>query len=478
MPVISHGSPATGNRWPLVLWSGQLVVVVPIVFYGLLRATNGPPLGSLILPVWLGSIVWLALVAGVLATRCGRLWIVTHRHQLLLSAMTTILAVLILGEAAIRVVGRSDEDGNFFVRGHHVSPRRLPVKRIEAAERIYRASSSAFMIEDELLGWAPRPGIQTGQYTYNAEGIRVTSSDISYGEIPRNGTIRISLFGDSFTNGAEVSDGETWGEYTGAALRERGQAVEVLNFGVNGYGMDQAYLRWRYTGIRYKPTVVVFGLQLENAKRNINLIRPMYLRFTELLPFTKPRFIVEGAELRLINSPVVPLKDLPDIVRNLEAWPLVRYEGYYDPAKFRARPWSATKAVAFAADVIGEIVSAEGDDNVATAAERDLALRILDAFSDSVKAIGAHFIVYYLPRRHELRSLRSSGTVPDAVLLQEMQKRFDFLSPADALQKEVGRTSIDALYQEGGHYSPAGNRVIASVLAERLSGTVHAGGTR
>ena len=311
MPVISHGSPATGNRWPLVLWSGQLVVVVPIVFYGLLRATNGPPLGSLILPVWLGSIVWLALVAGVLATRCGRLWIVTHRHQLLLSAMTTILAVLILGEAAIRVVGRSDEDGNFFVRGHHVSPRRLPVKRIEAAERAYRASSSAFMIEDELLGWAPRPGIQTGQYTYNAEGIRVTSSDISYGEIPRNGTIRISLFGDSFTNGAEVSDGETWGEYTGTALRERGQAVEVLNFGVNGYGMDQAYLRWRYTGIRYKPAVVVFGLQLENAKRNINLIRPMYLRFTELLPFTKPRFIVEGAELRLINSPVVPLNRPP-----------------------------------------------------------------------------------------------------------------------------------------------------------------------
>ena len=165
-------------------------------------------------------------------------------------------------------------------------------------------------------------------------------------------------------------------------------------------------------------------------------------------------------------------------MRNLEAWPLARYEGHYDPAKFRARPWSASKAIAFAADVIGEIVSAKGDANVATAAERDLALRILDAFDESVKATGARFIVYYLPRRPELEDWRSGQLVLNAILLQQIQERFDVLSPVAELQQEAARTSLDALYREGGHYSPAGTKIIAQVLADRLGDMPGAPGSR
>jgi len=49
---------------------------------------------------------------------------------------------------------------------------------------------------------------------------------------------RINTYGDSFTESAQVSDGETWQEYLAAHLGE-----PVRNFGVGGYGLYQAYRR-------------------------------------------------------------------------------------------------------------------------------------------------------------------------------------------------------------------------------------------
>ncbi len=49
---------------------------------------------------------------------------------------------------------------------------------------------------------------------------------------------RINTYGDSFTNCAQVSDGETWQEYMAAHIGE-----PIRNFGVGGFGVYQAYRR-------------------------------------------------------------------------------------------------------------------------------------------------------------------------------------------------------------------------------------------
>jgi hypothetical protein len=244
-----------------------------------------------------------------------------------------------------------------------------------------------------------------------------------------------------------------------------------LNFGVNGYGIDQAYLRWRYSGAEYKPDVVVFGLQLENAKRNTNLIRPMYTRTTENLPFAKPRFVLEGGELRLINSPVVPVEQLPETLQNFDAWPLSQYEAYYNRSDYAARPWSSSKSLTFAVQVIEDTILQPPDDDVTTPQERELAVRILESFRQSVESTGATFIVYYLPKRHELRNLRAGKPVPDDAFLQALRQRFDMLSVADRLQQAAG----EGLYRPGGHFSPEANKIVARVLADRLATVQQAG---
>ena len=56
-----------------------------------------------------------------------------------------------------------------------------------------------------------------------------------------NGTgqpCRINTYGDSFTQCAQVSDGETWQEYLAAHLGE-----PIRNYGVGGYGVYQACRR-------------------------------------------------------------------------------------------------------------------------------------------------------------------------------------------------------------------------------------------
>jgi hypothetical protein len=49
---------------------------------------------------------------------------------------------------------------------------------------------------------------------------------------------RINTYGDSFTQCAQVSDGETWQEVLAAHFRE-----PIRNFGIQGYGVYQAYRR-------------------------------------------------------------------------------------------------------------------------------------------------------------------------------------------------------------------------------------------
>ena len=54
----------------------------------------------------------------------------------------------------------------------------------------------------------------------------------------RDHPCRINTYGDSFTQCAQVSDGETWQEYLAAHLGE-----PIRNFGVGGWGVYQAYRR-------------------------------------------------------------------------------------------------------------------------------------------------------------------------------------------------------------------------------------------
>jgi len=147
-------------------------------------------------------------------------------------------------------------------------------------------------------GWALRPGLSRVAafnnkiLSSNDRGLR-GSSDHAY-EKPL-GTIRILTFGDSFTFGEEVSDDQTWTYYLEKLLPRS----EVINFGVHGYGHDQMLLYLREEGIKYHPDIVILGFLSMDMQRNV-------LSFRD---YAKPRFVLDGGQLVLTNTPVPRIEE-------------------------------------------------------------------------------------------------------------------------------------------------------------------------
>lgn len=142
--------------------------------------------------------------------------------------------------------------------------------------------SHGYDAPDPRLGWRLAPGVDVRASKPGSYDVRVRSNPQGLrgarpvAEARSPGVPRIAVFGDSQTFGEGVGDDETW-----AALLGRDHpSVEVLNFGVHGYGTDQMMLRWEEDGRRFRPDVVVLAIAWFHADRNAS----------DFTFYAKPRF--------------------------------------------------------------------------------------------------------------------------------------------------------------------------------------------
>src|SRR6267142_4931171 len=116
---------------------------------------------------------------------------------------------------------------------------------------------------DPVLGWPYRT-----EYGANLD-VNGANRNPFFPDGPARGSC-ISLYGDSFTQGGDVtSNRKTWGSLLSEEL-----GCYVANFGMGGYGTDQAYLRFLEN--RSDPSaVVIFGLHPADLVRNLTRIRDL-----------------------------------------------------------------------------------------------------------------------------------------------------------------------------------------------------------
>lgn len=158
---------------------------------------------------------------------------------------------------------------------------------------------------DPDTGWANRPGARGRlvspefdvELAINAEGVRGPEVDPA----KPAGALRVAIFGDSFAQGWGVAEDETLRAQLEARLRKgTNEAVEVLGFGVAGYGIGQSLLAFRKLGRRFAPDVVVlvvYGNDLwDDASDSGNGGGGRLV--------SKPRFqVAQGGGLRLSGAP-------------------------------------------------------------------------------------------------------------------------------------------------------------------------------
>jgi hypothetical protein len=106
--------------------------------------------------------------------------------------------------------------------------------------------------------WEPPPmprltPAQLLQIGYAHRGDRTPlRSYLNYPEEKPDGVVRIGIFGDSYAEGEEAAPEHDISSHLEHRLRDAGiDDVEVINFGVSGYGMSQTMLLWEYLGRRY-----------------------------------------------------------------------------------------------------------------------------------------------------------------------------------------------------------------------------------
>ncbi|NIL98640.1 MAG: hypothetical protein GTO53_14275, partial [Planctomycetales bacterium] len=369
---------------------------------------------------------------------------VAHRLQLVLCAGSAALSLAVLGEVGVRFLAQRDQDHNCYFRGYHLKPYRLPRTKIaKFAKKLEKGKTD--VVADSDLGWAPRPQFQSDLAIQDRYGLRATSTQRAVDPVPGEASYRIALFGDSFTYGAEVAYEDSWCGYLERQFALPGLQTEVLNFGVSGYGMDQAYLRWKHQGAKFKPQLVVFGLQFENVKRNTNLVRAIYNPRTGL-PFSKPRFVLEEDRLRLVNHPCVSPQELSDVLEDFENWQWSPHEAHYRAQDYQASWWHASRLLTFVQTVIGEVWLAEQSDYRPNSEEARLGLKIIENFADSVESADAQFVVLVMPKRKDLEYAMIYGEFPYEAVLAAAGRPLSLVRADLQLLRAAKADTLESLY--------------------------------
>jgi hypothetical protein len=121
----------------------------------------------------------------------------------------------------------------------------------------------------------------------------------------------VSLYGDSYIYGLEASPEKAWGNQLAKQLK-----CKVLNFAVQGYGADQAYLK--FSDKTSDPSkLAILGVVSENIVRNVNQNRAFI--YPAVVGPLKPRFRLDDAhQLELVPMPTINASSYDDYIHHPE----------------------------------------------------------------------------------------------------------------------------------------------------------------
>lgn len=341
----------------------------------------------------------------------------------------------------------------------------LSPRHAETIERVILQETN-FQRYSAELGWTNYEGRRAGLYEINSQGLR---GNRTYEREASPELLRICAFGDSFTFGDEVILSDSWA----AMIESISSSVEVLNFGVSSYGLDQSYLRFQHDGLRFQCHVVLIGYMSENIYRNINRYRPFYYPDTGV-PLGKPRFDLQGNRLKLISNPMEDLEDYRALLHRPQE--VLRRIGvgdyYYENGYTRSfADWLATVrlskmfTLAVRVRLSPDRVTAN---DVYNRNSRAFAVtkQIFREFYGHAQSTGAIPLILIFPNREDVARAEQRLVPRYQPLVETLRTgQLEFIDLGPLFSGLADRHSIDELFG-GTHYSPLANRYVAGFLLE------------
>lgn len=403
---------------------------------------------------WMGmGLTILALLAVTYVKRSTQQ--LKEDYQLPLLA-TSVVLVLTLGlaEIVLRVIAVDDPLGD------RIGPVVLRPYDwdafVEHNAAIYERSkhADAFYVGHEQLGWAVGSSRKSadGMYVSSVNGLRSEKQGEDLLNAPHN--TRLALYGDSFMFSEEVSFDDSLQKFLQAEMPQGGQ---VVTFGVPGYGIDQAVRSFELSASQWRPEVVVLAFIRDDFRRALNIHTS--LKVTWGIPFSKPRYVFEGSELRTINDPAFSVDRMLDLSQVGELPHLALEEEYF------AHDWQGPLLLGSHLLRFLYSVYPSWDEPTGTKEMTALGGALVNRFLDRAQLEGRQAIAVYLPSKSDFRE--NNKEAAQSFLKELTAIGVNFFDATDCLLAQV---SPEALYVEGGtHYSREGNRALAGCLSNQLN---------
>jgi hypothetical protein len=341
---------------------------------------------------------------------------------------------------------------------------------------IDRSDLSGIFREDDLVGYVPRESSVSDNAWWQSNALGARSRDSVTAEVPP-GRERVLILGDSYAAGSRVPQEETWASVLGR-LSPR---LEVVDFGVDGYGVGQTFLR--YTELRdrldYDQVVLMFT-PTEDLWRDVNVMRSLIgWQAFEVLP----RYAFDHGTLRLVPSPYHHLAHviagnrpvMSDVLRDH----LERHDSLFRPRLYRIEgPLRHSMIYRILLGIREHRALRHALRRVRRpdAEAMRISTELFSTLRDELKARGRRFVLVVLPSERDLPIYRANEAFRGdwarlvAATCRDEPECVD-LTPS------LVRLPVDSLDRgyTGNHYGPRANRQIARALLPLLDRPVPVG---
>jgi hypothetical protein len=283
-----------------------------------------------------------------------------------------------------------------------------------------------------------------------------------------------SVYGASFVWGGEIPLADGWVEQLSRKL-----GCWVANYGVPGYGTDQAYVRFQRMKQDQAP-VTMLGFSPEHIMLNVNQYRG-FMGYGPSPTGIKGRFILDGeGRLEWIHRPRISEKEFVEFLRdpaNLLPHEYLLPDTPDGPVTLRF-PYTLTVArVALMPRLRVRFTGRPSWADFYRAGHRSgglaLTAAIVEAFVREAERRDKRALIVVLPGASNFRAEAKFGQPEYAPLIAALAaKNIDVFDPSPALLTALGQRSYCELYTAPadceGHFGIEGSRIVADVIMAEL----------
>jgi len=142
------------------------------------------------------------------------------------------------------------------------------------------------------------------------------------------GVVRVGVFGCSFVNGKEAAFGQDFPSHLQRLFEADGnQDIQVLNFGVGAFGVQQSYLLWQYLAGEFELDTTVFSLYGFHRNRDNS-----FIMLNSIYAPVHGRYVLDGESIRLIEVSGADRRDAAKgYFRLIPSWNYLRFDAKTPP---------------------------------------------------------------------------------------------------------------------------------------------------